>query len=265
MTDSPSAIGLDPEPPAIPEAAAAPPARKVRVATWFGVIQTFLVCGVPTQVAIAAVMMIGLGMQPFEGSALSLEFFATLSFLDTAVVALLILVFLTLSGETSRDVFIGPRSVKREIVRGFLLIPIVFIGLTLLVVGLRTLAPWLHNVAESPLEGFMDTPLDAAIFLVVVVLAGGVREELQRAFILHRCRVLWGVWGVRIGLAVFTIVFGALHYDQGFDVAIAVGLLGLFWGIMYIRRRSAILGMTNHAGFNAVQVAQVVFARWMGV
>ena len=57
-------------------------------------------------------------------------------------------------------------------------------------------------------------------------------------------------------LVVFTLFFGALHFDQGFDVAIAVGSLGLLWGVLYIKRRSAVMPMVNHAGFNAAQVAQ---------
>jgi membrane protease YdiL (CAAX protease family) len=222
-------------------------------------IQAFLICGIPTQLVVAAVLMIGLGMRPFEGSNLSLEFFATLSFIDTAVVALLILVFLTLSGETSRDVFIGPRSIKRETLRGLLLVPVIFIGVTAVVLGLRAVAPWMQNVQVNPLEGFMQTPLDAVIFMVVVVLAGGVREELQRAFILHRFEQCLG--GVKLGLAIFSVTFALLHLDQGYDAAVAVGLLGLFWGIVYVRRRSAILGMANHAGFNAAQVVQVFLAR----
>ena len=108
----------------------------------------------------------------------------------------------------------------------------------------------------------MRTPLDTAIFGVVAILAGGVREELQRAFILHRFdQRLGGAW---VGLFFFSVLFGALHFNQGFDVAIAVGTLGVFWGVLYIKRRSAILPMVNHAGFNAAQILQLVIARGFG-
>jgi membrane protease YdiL (CAAX protease family) len=255
VVDSPSTIEFEPAAPAPPVAGT----RGVSLPRWFAMSQAFLICGIPTQLIVAAVLMIGLGMPPFQGNFVSLEFFATLSLIDTALVALLILLFLTLSGETSRDVFIGPRSVKREMLRGLLLVPIIFIGVTAVVLGLRAVAPWMHNVETNPLEGFMQTPLEAVIFLFVVVLAGGVREELQRAFILHRFEQCLG--GVKLGLAIFSVTFALLHIDQGYDVAAAVGLLGLFWGVMYVRRRSAVLGMTNHAGFNAVQVVQVFLAR----
>jgi membrane protease YdiL (CAAX protease family) len=71
--------------------------------------------------------------------------------------------------------------------------------------------------------------------------------------------------GVRQGLAMFSLTFGLLHLDQGLDVAAALGLLGLFWGLLYLRRRSVVMPMVNHACFNASQVAQVLIARMFGV
>jgi membrane protease YdiL (CAAX protease family) len=201
-------------------------------------------------------------MPLLSGDQLSIEFFATVSLLDTALVALLIRLFLALSGENSTEVFVGPRPIRGEILRGLALLPVVFVAVTAIVLVLRTVAPWTHTVTTSPLEAMMSTPGDTAIFLVVVILAGGVREELQRAFILHRFRQRLG--GVRVGLAVFTVTFGALHVDQGIDVAIAVGALGLLWGIIYIRRGSAIAPMVNHASFDVAQVLQSVIARSLG-
>ena len=238
---------------------------------WWALIQVILVSGVPTQIVIGAVVLVVHGVSLFDPDGVSasleyltsLEFFAVVSFLDTAVVALLIRLFLALNKEDPRDVFIGRRRPLGEIWRGLALVPVSFIGVVGIVAGLRALVPWLHNVAESPLEQFMRTPLDATIFLVVVILAGGVREEMQRAFVLHRFEQRLG--GIYVGLGVFSLMFGILHFDQGFDVALAVGLLGLMWGIFYIRRRSAVMAMTNHMGFNGLQVAQVLIARTLGM
>jgi membrane protease YdiL (CAAX protease family) len=227
------------------------------------IFQSLLVSGVPTLMVVGTVMMLVFGMDPFEGGALSLRFTAVAMFIDTALVALLILLFLTLSGETSRAVFVGPRSPAREFVRGLLLVPITYIGVTAVVMTIRILVPALQTVPDNPMTQFMRSPLDAAIFLVVVVLAGGVREELQRAFVLHKFR--HSRMSLGIALVAFTLLFGALHFDQGWDVAIGVGLLGLFWGILYIRRRSAIMAMTNHAGFNAVQVLSQLVASSLGM
>ena len=38
-------------------------------------------------------------------------------------------------------------------------------------------------------------------------------------------------------------------------------LLGAFWGVIYLRRRSAVAPMVSHAGFNLLQVLLFVVSR----
>jgi membrane protease YdiL (CAAX protease family) len=265
---APARVELEMHPPAAdPGAAAALPTPWIltprdRVPRWLAVLQVLLVCGIPTQFALVIPLLL-IGIPLMDGPNLSLEMFATVSLLDTALIALLIRIFLTFSHERSEDVFVGPRPPRREIALGLLLI-IPVTGLMIAIVqGLRAIAPWTHNVADSPFETYMRTPIEAAIFAVVVIIAGGVREELQRAFILHRFDQKLG--GARLGLAIYTITFGVLHLTQGIDAAVAVGALGLVWGLLYIRRRSAIAPMVNHAGFDAAQVLLQVIAKATGM
>ena len=226
---------------------------------WLAALQVVLVSGIPTQFVAAAILAIGLRMPLLDANGVSFEFIAVVSLVDTAIVAVLIRIFLSLSRERSVDVFVGSRPILGEALRGVAWLPVVFVGVTSLVLLIRAVAPWMHNVETSPFEAFLKTPQQAAIFLVVVILAGGVREELQRAFILHRFDQRLG--GARVGLVIFTIAFGAFHLDQGYDVSVAICGLGLFWGLAYLRRRSAILPMVNHASFNAAQVIQIMLAR----
>lgn len=226
-------------------------------------LQIVAVSGFPTQLLVAGFLILGLGMAPYSPEGLSLEFIATVSFIDTALVALLIRLFLRLSRESSHQVFFGGRPILPEFWRGLLFIPVVFLAVTALVAGLRYIAPWLRTVPDNPLAAFMRDPFDAAIFAVVVMLAGGVREELQRGFILHRAAQ--GLGGAWIGNLVFGLVFGALHIDQGYDVALAIGLMGMGWGAAFIRRRSVVAGMVNHAGFNLAMVVQATIASSLGV
>lgn len=230
---------------------------------WLALFEAVLVCGVPTQAFVGMALLVA-GLSPRDGSGdeLSLRFFATLSLVDTVLVVVLIRFFLHSTGERPRDVFIGRRPVGREAALGLALVPVVLTVVAVVVLALRTLFPWMQTVPTNPFMPFMETPLDAAVFVVVVVLAGGVREELQRAFILHRFEQRLG--GIRLGLVLFTVAFGALHIQQGLDVSVAVGLLGLIWGIIYIRRRSAMLPIFNHAGFNAMQVFQGLVVRSLG-
>ena len=233
------------------------------VSRWSAALQVFFVCGVPTQTAIYLALLGGGKHLGFDSAglstdpnAVSLEFFATASLLDTALVALLIRLFLGWSRESSADVFLGRHRVVGEAWRGIALIPILWILVIGVVFLIGVWIPQLHNVPHNPLERFMDTPVRAAVFLVVVVLAGGVREELQRGFILHRFeQQLGGAW---VGLVAFSLAFGAFHVPQGFDAALAVGLLGVIWGVIYIRRGSVVAPMVSHAGFDVAQVLQQV-------
>jgi len=55
---------------------------------------------------------------------------------------------------------------------------------------------------------------------------------------------------------VSSVVFGAGHFLQGADAAIATAALGAFWGATYLRRRSIASTVVSHAGFNLVQILQ---------
>ena len=63
----------------------------------------------------------------------------------------------------------------------------------------------------------------------------------------------------------FDLIFGALHLDQGLDIALVIGLMGMGWGASFIRRRSVVAGMVNHAGFNGAMVVQQILAQSLGI
>ena len=56
---------------------------------------------------------------------------------------------------------------------------------------------------------------------------------------------------------ILSIGFGLGHIVQGWDAVIATGLLGAFWAVLYLRRRSIVAPLVSHAGFNAVEVLRV--------
>src|SRR3954471_9904697 len=105
--------------------------RPVAPSRFFAAIQVFLICGVPTQLLVFAALLGSGSPMTADGAALtadvsriSLEFFAMTSLLDTALIAILIRIFLALSGENSSDVFLGRRRTVGEIMRGVALIPV---------------------------------------------------------------------------------------------------------------------------------------------
>jgi len=218
-------------------------------------IEVLLCSDYPTQWVIAVTLAV-LGLQPPSDGTLTLAYVATLSLIDSVVLLALIAAFLSARRERLTDLIIGQRPIVREIWRG-LPLTIAAFAIALAVLGtIQLVAPRLHNVPENPLQALMKTPLDTAIFLVVVIVAGGVREEIQRAFLLRRFEQSLG--GAAVGLVVTSALFGAGHYPQGIDAVVATATLGAFWGLVYLRRRSAVAPIVSHAGFNVLQLLQFV-------
>ena len=117
----------------------------------------------------------------------------------------------------------------------------------------------LHNVATNPLEDLLKTSTDAAIFAIVVMVSGGVREEVQRGFIVHRFGQYLG--GGAVGVICYSVLFGLGHLEQGYDAIIATAILGAFWGFVYLGRGSIIAPVVSHAGFNLAQILKHVALR----
>ena len=230
-----------------------------KLSRWAAAFQVLICCGqVPTQTAIAAILLVA-GIKADVDGQVPLAFFASLTLIDTVVVIALMHVFLRDSHDSPRRVFFGDRALAREVSLGIIFTPLVLIGALTVVALLKTYVPALHNVPVSPFDSFFGSPARAILFTIVAMVAGGVREDLQRGFLLYRFDKHLG--GMNLGLALYSVGFGVAHYTQGWDVAIATGLLGLFWGWLYIRRRSVVAAMVSHAGFNGTQVLQQLFVK----
>ncbi len=219
------------------------------------IVEVLLCSSVPTQLLIAFTLRTA-GLAAFDESGqLSLPFVVTLSVVDTLVLVGLMASLTWARGERVHDLWVGSRPLSKEAAIGSLLIPAVFLMVVVLLSLLMALAPWLHNVPTNPLEQMARTAGGAAMLAVVAILAGGLREELQRAFLLRRFEQHLG--GPVVGLVVLSVAFGLGHGVQGFDAMITTGVLGAFWAALYLRRRSVIAPVVSHAGFNTLEVLRV--------
>jgi membrane protease YdiL (CAAX protease family) len=239
----------------LPPLETAPTPPRVRAADRVVALVEVILCSdYPTQILLGGVFaVLGFGPSVTHG-VLTLDYVMLLSFSDTVLLLGLILLLLRARGERPLLIFFGTGSVAREVSLGLLLVPAA-LGLAFLVlVVVQQVAPWLHTVALNPLEALIKTPRDAWLFGSVVVVAGGIREELQRAFLLHRFEGWLG--GRTVGVVVTSIAFGAGHGLQGLDAALATGTLGAFWAVIYLRRRSSVAPMISHAGFNVLEILQ---------
>jgi membrane protease YdiL (CAAX protease family) len=218
----------------------------------FGALVEVLICsGYPTQIAIGTAFA-AFGLRP-KGP-MDIGYVFVVSLVDAVVLIALIFAFLHNHGQSPREVFLGKRRPIAEVLTG---VPMMFMAFGLAVVVLAAIlvfAPSLHNVQQNPLQGLVRRPSDAVLFGVVVVVAGGVREEIQRAFLLNRFERWLG--GGTVGVVIASTAFGAGHLLQGKDAAIATGILGAFWATVYLQRRSVIAPIVSHSGFNLMQLAQ---------
>jgi membrane protease YdiL (CAAX protease family) len=215
-------------------------------------IEVILCSGFPTQMALATIL-VWLGLGPLDG--FHLRVVAPLLLADTVVLIGLVVLFLRVHGEPPHEALFGRRPWLGELRAS---VPMVFkaYGIALVVmVTLSAIAPWLHTVEQNPLQNLLKAPRDIVFFALIVIIAGGIREEVQRAFILRRFEQSLG--GPAVGVILSSITFGAGHLVQGADAAIATGLLGAFWGVTYLRRRSVVAPVVSHAAFDLMQI--VVF------
>ncbi|MDR1989757.1 MAG: CPBP family intramembrane metalloprotease [Acidobacteriaceae bacterium] len=237
--------------PPPPRADRAPSARARLVAAG----EVLLCSDYPTQFLLGVIFHgFGLSMQDADGG-LSFNFIVLLSLIDTVLLLGLIFACLHAHGESPREVFLGARPIAQEARLGM---PLTVVAFVLAVGGLLT-ARWVMPGWKEPRNPFQDVvtgPGSAAMFALVVVIAGGIREEVQRAFLLHRFEHwLGGIW---VGVGVTSLAFGAGHLVQGADAVVATTILGAFWAIVYVRRRSVVAQVVSHSSFNLLQLLQLV-------
>jgi len=235
-------------------------------------LEILLCSGYPTQILLGQLLVLA-GMAPWlpHGSiawhgwafpgfftpafSLSSTFVFVVSVADTVVLLSLIVFLLRRRGERPLDVFFGARRALPEIAAGVLTVPVVIMVVVGLMLAIRRFLPALHNVPDNPLEGLIGTGASVWMFLAVVIVAGGVREELQRAFLLHRFRGDLGQpW---MGLFITSLSFGMGHTLQGFDAAVITGTLGAIWGAMYLTRGGALASIVSHSLFNSGELLRI--------
>jgi uncharacterized protein len=232
-----------------------PAATLDRRPAWPTWVEILLCSGYPTQIIISYAL-IAAGIRPTTpAGTLSGLFVFALSLIDTAALLSLIVLFIWRRGERTRDVFFGRTQPAREIAVGVLSLPMVIVVVVALTLVVRQFVPSLHNVPDNPLEGLLAGQASVWMFLFVVIVAGGVREELQRAFLLQRFRDHLGrPW---LGLMITSLAFGMGHTLQGLDAALITGTLGAFWGFMYLSRGGALAPMVSHSLFNCGELLRV--------
>jgi membrane protease YdiL (CAAX protease family) len=203
---------------------------------------------------IAAVILV-FRLDPIDVTRKSVSVFYLLM-AEASITMIIILVILKRSGGSFSQLSRISRNWKRESLLGLALVPILFASTFSTRLFFQIFFPDFVT-QENPLLDLIRTPFDVILFLISSLFVGGIKEEVQRAFVLIRFETsLGGAW---LGLVVWSAFFGFGHLIQGIDNAFAAGFLGLLFGLIYIWRRNLWAVIIAHAVFDIF----AVFAYWI--
>jgi membrane protease YdiL (CAAX protease family) len=238
------------------------PAQGRRLARLRAAAEVLLCSSVPTQFLLVLVLALA-GIRPKTDGTLTMPYVVAVSLGDTVLLVALMAWLTRRRGSRLSHLWLGERPVGREVLVGLLLTPVILALVVAMLLSLRAYAPWLHNVPDNPLEALArGGPMNAVLFGLVAIVAGGLREELQRAFLLERFETHLG--GRTVGVIVLSAAFGLGHYVQGWDAVLTTAMMGAFWAVVYLRRRSSIAPIVSHSAFNSLEILRVAASAGMG-
>lgn len=175
------------------------------------------------------------------------------------ITTLVVVVGLRASGERLRDLGFTRSRLRRQLLIG-LGAAVLFVALDEGVFASLLRAAGVPN-ADEALAPLMRDPRELPLWLWVTTLGGGFTEELSRAFVVTRFRRIGGTRLAVVALLVDSVVFGLSHAYQGVGGVFVTGILGVGFGLVYLRRRRILESMSAHAIFDYIGVA-AGYVRW---
>jgi len=91
-------------------------------------------------------------------------------------------------------------------------------------------------------------------WIFIAIFKGGFAEELWRIFTLTRFEKCCGKSGLLLALIFGAVIFGVGHLYQGVGGVISVAIVGLLYGLVYLRRRRAFEAVVAHATFDLIGI-----------
>jgi len=204
------------------------------------IFEVLLVSGVLSS-AIAVSFFPGKSLDLLTKDAKTVCFFLLL---EAGITILLLILVVTTHKETSFSLGLHWYQWKSNILIGLSLVPFLFLINIIVALVFRLYLPRFY-IEKNPLTEIIQTPSQLALFIISALVAGGIKEELQRAFILNRFGRYLG--GAGLGLVLWSLVFGAGHYVQGWQGIVITTICGFVFGVTYLLRKSLIGPIVAHS------------------
>jgi len=169
---------------------------------------------------------------------------------NTFITIAFVVVFMLLGKEQPRDIGFRHERLGQQLLIG------AGFGLVLalidhLAIGsiLKAMRPDVFDEGIRLLKEFMGK-INIVVWFFAAVFMGGFIEELQRLFIITRFERCFGMSGIVIALVMESLLQGAGHTYQGPERAFIYIFIGLAFGLVYLRKRSAAEAMACHAVYD---------------
>ena len=180
-------------------------------------------------------------------------------FLQASVVGivtiLVVSLLLYLSKEKYKDIGFSKQNILRQLRFGF------SFGVLIFIIDTFAVSPIVDVLIPKTSTGGVEMrKLFASIYylpiwIVISLLKGGFSEELWRIFTLTRFEKYYGRAGLFFALILGSIIFGIGHLYQGIGGMISISIIGLFYALVYLRKRLALEAVCAHATFDLISVA----------
>ena len=213
------------------------------------VFEIIMVSGVVSSFLVSLVFAAIFGRDRMKLMEMDIGLLAAYLLSESAAAFLILFILMKTRGETLSALGLNLRNWKKHVLLGVLAAPFLIIVSVVTGLAFKLFLPE-YALEKNPLLEMIRSPRHLALFITAGIVAGGIKEELQRAFIL--CRFKYHLGGSIAGLVIWSLVFGAGHYAQGLQGVCAAAILGFIFGVLYLAHGNLILPITAHAVYNTL-------------
>lgn len=200
---------------------------------------------------LASLPFMGIGGTGGANLLLDIRILIATVLLEAVITLILLALILKAHNRTLRSIGLRREEWKPDVVFGLGMVPFLFLVNVLVMGALRIFMP-AYVPKSNPLMDIIHSPLQLGLFMFSALIAGGIKEELQRAFIITRFHEHLG--GAKLGLVLWSVAFGAGHYIQGLEGMLVAGILGFIFGAVYLLRGSIMAPMVAHGLYNTLSL-----------